>query len=120
MPAREAEYMRRTQAAYLVSMHEIANQAYEQARSDKARLKILGMVLGLLEREAKLLSLDAPPRIANIEEATGSGPGQGTVFELLARVEPLSAEMLKQIQELDPIEKPDHAKSADGPGPVDD
>jgi len=28
--------------------------------------------------------------------------------------------MLKQIQDLDPIEKPDHAKSADDPDPVDD
>jgi hypothetical protein len=32
----------------------------------------------------------------------------------------LSVEMLKQIQDLDPIEKPDHAKSADDPDPVDD
>jgi hypothetical protein len=29
-------------------------------------------------------------------------------------------EMLKQIQELDPIEKFDRATSADDPGPVDD
>jgi hypothetical protein len=45
---------------------------------------------------------------------------QAGEVDLLAQVEALSAEMLKQIQELDPIEKPDHAKSADAPGSVDD
>jgi hypothetical protein len=52
----------RTHAAYLVSMHELASQAYERAQSDKARLKVIGMVLGLIESEAKLLGLDAETR----------------------------------------------------------
>jgi hypothetical protein len=76
------------------------------------------MALGLLDREAKLLGLDAETR--NRMERPVSAPHRGTVFDLLAQVEPLSAEMLKQIQDLDPIEKPDHAKRADGSGPLDD
>jgi hypothetical protein len=74
--------------------------------------------LDLMEREAKLLGLDAEMR--NHVERPVSAPHRGTVFDLLAQVEPLSVKMLKQIQELDPIKKPDHAKGADGPGPVDD
>jgi hypothetical protein len=35
---------------------------------------------------------------------------------MLAQVEPLSAEILKQIQDLDPIEKPDHRERGDDPG----
>ena len=44
----------RTHAAHLVSMHELASQAYERAQSHKVLLKFIGVVLGLLEREAKL------------------------------------------------------------------
>jgi hypothetical protein len=91
-------------AAQLASMYEMASQAYEQGQSDKARVNLIGMVLDLMEREAKLLGLDASPRTANIEEATGSGD-RGTVFDLLARIESMSMELLKQIQELDPPEK---------------
>ena len=59
------------------------------------------MALGLLDREAKLLGLDVETR--NRMERPVSAPHRGTVFDLLAQVEPLSAEMLKQIQDLDPI-----------------
>ena len=110
---------REPHAAYLVSMHELASQTYERGQSDKARLKVIGMVLGLLEREAKLLGLDSEMQ-NHLERRDGAPDDRGAVFNLRARVEPLSAAMLKQIQELHPIEKPDHAKSAGGLGPVDD
>jgi hypothetical protein len=61
------------------------------------------MMLDLMEREARLLRLDAEMR--NRVTRPVSAPHRGTVFDLLAQVEPLSAEMLKQIQELDPIAK---------------
>jgi hypothetical protein len=54
MPAGEAEHLRRTHAAYLASMHEMVSQAYERAQSHKVLLKFIGLVLGLLEREATL------------------------------------------------------------------
>jgi hypothetical protein len=118
VPAGEAKLLRRTHAAYLASMYEMVSQAYERAQSDKVLLKFISMALDLMEREAKLLGLDAEMR--NHVERPVSAPHRGTVFDLLAQVEPLSVKMLKQIQELDPIKKPDHAKGADGPGPVDD
>ena len=65
-------------------------------------------MLALLEREAKPLGLDAETR--NTVEPPDSAPDRGTVFNLLAQVEPLSAEMLKQIHELDPIEKPERCQ----------
>jgi hypothetical protein len=116
--AREAKLLRWTRAAQIASMYKMVSQAYERAQSDKVLLKFISMALGLLDREAKLLGLDVETR--NRMERPVSAPHRGTVFDLLAQVEPLSAEMLNQIQDLDPIEKPDHAKGADGPGPVDD
>jgi hypothetical protein len=118
VPASEAELLRLTRAAQIASMYKMVSQAYERAQSDKVLLKFISMALDLIEREAKLLGLDAEMR--NHVERPVSAPHRGTVFDLLASVEPLSAEMLKQIQELDPIVKPYHAKSVDDPDPVDD
>jgi hypothetical protein len=39
---------------------------------------------------------------------------QPTIWNLLAQAGPTDLETIKRIQELDPIEKPDPAKSADG------
>jgi hypothetical protein len=119
MPAGEAEHLRRVHSAYLASMHEMASQAYEQARSDKARLKVISMALGLMEREAKLLGLDAEMRNHH-KPPPDRSQVQPTVWSLIAKAEPTDLETLKRIQELDPIEKPHYAKSADDPGPVDD
>jgi len=89
-------------------MYKMAIQACERAQGDKVLLKFINMALDLMEREAKLLGLDAKTR--ERMERPESTPHRGTVFDLLAHVEPLSAEMLKQIQELDPIEKPDRKR----------
>jgi hypothetical protein len=99
--------------------HVESNQAYERARSHKVLLKFISMALDLMEREAKLLGLDAEMR-NRMERPPGRTQVQPTVWSLLAKVGPSDLETLKRIQELDPIEKPDHAKDADGPGPVDD
>jgi hypothetical protein len=55
----------------------------------------------LEEREAKLLGLDAEYRVAR--RCNGS---RLTATQLLARAEPFDLELLKRIQELDPILRP--------------
>jgi hypothetical protein len=45
---------------------------------------------------------------------------QPAIWNLLAQAPPTDLETLKRIQGLDPIGNPEHAKSADDPGPVDD
>ena len=56
LPAGEAERLRRTRAAYLASMYQMAIQLYEQGQSDRGLPNVLGMMLDLMEREAKLLA----------------------------------------------------------------
>jgi predicted transcriptional regulator len=102
LPAAEAERLKRTQLEQINSMREMALQAYEQASSDEARLGLLNTMLKLEERTAKLLGLDAEYRI---KRRNGSAVGLAAT-QLLARAEPLDLELLKQIQELDPIVKP--------------
>jgi hypothetical protein len=82
-------------------------------------LKFISMALDLMEREAKLLGLDAETR-NHLERPPGRTQVQPTVWNLLAKVGPSDLETLKRIQELDPIQKPEPAKTADSPGPVDD
>ncbi len=101
LPAAEAECLRETQLALIDSMRVMAVQAYEQASSDEARLGALNTMVKLEEREAKLLGLDAEYRVAR--RSNGS---RLTATQLLARAEPFDLEMLKRIQELDPIVKP--------------
>ena len=118
VPASEAELLRRTRAAQIASMYKMVGQACVRAQSDKVLLKFISMALDLMEREAKLLGLDAEMR--NHVERPERSQVQPTIWSLLAQAEPTDLETLKQIQDLDPIEKPHHAKSADDPGPVDD
>jgi hypothetical protein len=72
-----------------------------------------------MEREAKLLGLDAKNR--NHPAPPGPPPGssqlQPTVWSLLAQAEPTDLETIKRIQELDPIQKPDQAKNPRGATP---
>ena len=63
--------------------------------------------------------LDAEMR-NQMEPPPDRGQVQPTTWSLLARAGPTDLETLKRIQELDPIQKPEPAKTADGPGPVDD
>jgi hypothetical protein len=42
------------------------------------------------------------------------------IWNHFAQAPPTDLETIKRIQELDPIKKPEHAKSADDPAPVDD
>jgi len=100
LPASEAECLRETQLAMIDSMREMADQAYEQASSDEARLGLLNTMVKLEERTAKLLGLDAEYRMKRRNGSRLTAP------QLLARAEPLDLEMLKLIQELDPIKKP--------------
>ena len=119
VPAGEAELLRRTHAAYLASMYKMANQACERAQSDKVLLGFISMALDLMEREAKLLGLDAEMR-NQLESLPDRSQVQPTIWNLLAQAGPTDLETIRRIQELDPIEKPEHAKSADGSDSVDD
>jgi hypothetical protein len=109
MPAGEAEHLRRTHAAYLASMHEMVSQAYERAQSDKVLLKFISMALGLLDREAKLLGLDAETR-NRMQLPPDRSRVQPTIWNYLAQAPPTDLETIKRIQELDPIQKPERAK----------
>jgi len=102
LPATEAECLRKTQFALIDSMREMTLQAYEQASSDEARLGALNTMVKLEERTAKLLGLDAEYRMKRL---SGSA-ARLAATQLLARAEPLDLELLKRIQELDPIKKP--------------
>jgi hypothetical protein len=104
VPAGEAQRLRRTHAAYLASMHEMVSQAYERAQSDKVLLKFMSMALDLMEREAKLLGLDAEMR-NHVEPPPNRSQVQPTIWNLLAQAPRTDLETLKRIQELDPIEK---------------
>ncbi len=86
-------------------MYKMANQLYEQGQSGRALLNILGMMLDLMEREAKLLGLDAATR--NRIERPDRIQVQPTLWNLLAQAGPTDVETIKRIQELDPIEKPE-------------
>jgi len=105
VPASEAERLRRAHVVYLASMYKMANQLYEQGQSGRALLNILGMMLDLMEREAKLLGLDAATR--NRIERPDRIQVQPTLWNLLAQAGPTDVETIKRIQELDPIEKPE-------------
>ena len=100
VPASEAERLRRAHVVYLASMYKMANQLYEQGQSGRALLNILGMMLDLMEREAKLLGLDAATR--NRMERPDRSQVQPTVWSLLAQAPPTDLETLKRIPELDP------------------
>ncbi len=100
LPPAEAECLRETQLALIDSMREMADQAYEQASSDEAKVGLLNTMIKLEERTAKLLGLDAEYRMKRRNGSRLTAP------QLLARAEPFDLEMLKRIQELDPIVKP--------------
>jgi hypothetical protein len=106
LPAGEAELLRLTHAAQIASMYKMAMQAYERAQSDKVLLKFISMALALMEREAKLLVLDAEMR-NRLERPPDRSQVQPTIWNYLAQAPPTDLETLKRIQELDPIEKPD-------------
>jgi hypothetical protein len=117
VPASEAELLRWTRAAQIASMYKMVSQAFERAQSDKVLLKFIGMALGLLDREAKLLGLAAETR-NRMERPPGRTQVQPTVRNLLAKVGPSDLETLKRIQELDPIEDPTAPKNLERAGPV--
>jgi hypothetical protein len=93
-----------------------ANQSCERAQSDKVLLKFIGMALDLMEREAKLLGLDAETRNRMKRRPRGNQPQPGgnqikpTIWSLLAQVAPTDLETITRIQELEPIKKPEQAK----------
>jgi hypothetical protein len=116
VPAGEAELLRVTRAAQIALMYKMANQACERAQSDKVLLKFIGMALELMEREAKLLGLDAATR-NRIERSPERSHVQPTVWSLLAQAGPTDLETIRRIQELDPIQKPDQAKNPRGATP---
>jgi hypothetical protein len=107
MPAGEAELLRIDRAAQIASMYKMANQACEGAHSDKILLNFIGIARELMEREAKLLGLDAETR--NRMECLDRSQVQPTVWNLLSQVGPTDLETIERIQELAPIKKPDHA-----------
>jgi hypothetical protein len=82
-------------------------------------LNVLGMMRDLMEREAKLLGLDAKTR-NHAEPPPDRSHVQPTIWNLLAQAPSIDLETPKRIQELDPIEKPGTAKSVDVPGSADD
>jgi hypothetical protein len=108
LPAGEAELLRIDRAAQIASMYKMANQACERAQSDKVLLEFISIALELMEREAKLLGLDA--KNGNHPAPPGPPPDssqlQPTVWSLLAQAAPTDQALIERIQELDPIEKP--------------
>jgi hypothetical protein len=67
------------------------------------------MMLELIKRQARLLGLDAK-RWNHAEPSPEHAQVKPTVWDLLAHSEPTDLETIRRIQELDPIEKPEHAK----------
>jgi predicted transcriptional regulator len=109
LPAGEAELLRQTHAAYLALMYKMANEACERAQSDKILLKFIITAVHVMERQAKLLGLDAAMRNRK-EPSPDLSHVQPTIWNVLAQAGPTDLETIKRIQELDPIEKPDDAK----------
>ena len=64
VPASEAQELQRAHLAQLAAMRETALHALEQARSDRTRLAVVGLLSKLEEREAKMLGLDAVASVA--------------------------------------------------------
>ncbi|MFI5352907.1 MAG: hypothetical protein ACHQZS_08075 [Candidatus Binatales bacterium] len=62
LPARQAKELRLTHIARFAEMREIELQALEKAQSARAQLAVIGRLIKIEEREAKLLGLDAPAR----------------------------------------------------------
>lgn len=112
VPASEAELLRIDRAAQIALMFKMANQASERAHSDKVLLEFISIALDLMEREAKLLGLDAKTRSRG-EPPPDRSHAQPTVWSLVAQVGPTDLETLKRIQELDPIQKPVGADAFD-------
>src|SRR5208283_1058936 len=57
--ALEAQELRRMHMAQFAQMRDIAMQALERPHSDAAWLAVIGLLIKVEEREAKLLGLDA-------------------------------------------------------------
>lgn len=83
VPADEAELLRVTRAAQIALMYKMADQACERAQSDGVLLKFINVALDLMEREAKLLSIDAEKR--GHAEPCSRWRVQPTVWNLLAQ-----------------------------------
>jgi hypothetical protein len=97
LPALAADDLRRLEAERLDALSAALAPAIAKGdpRSIEAAVRIS-------ERRAKLLGLDAP----NTHRITGPGDGPVQIMNLLAHVPLVDVEMLKRIQELDPIQKP--------------
>jgi hypothetical protein len=104
LPAIAADDLRRIEAERLDALTAALAPAIAKGdpRSIEAAVRIS-------ERRAKLLGLDAP----NTHRITGPGDGPVQIMSLLAQVPPMDVEMLKRIQELEPIEKPAGADAID-------
>jgi hypothetical protein len=109
LPEGEAELLRYDRAAQIASMYKMANQVCERAQSDKVLLKFIRMALELMEREAKLLGLDAKTR-KHMEPTADRSQVQPTVWSFFAQAAPTDLALIKRIQELDPIEKPERTE----------
>jgi hypothetical protein len=79
------------------------------AKSKHADVLFISIASDLMERETKLLGLDAETR-NHVKLPPERSQVQPTVWSLLAKVGPSDLETLKRIQELDPIERPDNSK----------
>jgi len=100
VPALAADDLRRLEAERLDALTAALAPAIAKGdpRSIEAAVRIS-------ERRAKLLGLDAP----NTHRITGPGDGPVQIMSLLAHVPPMDVEMLRRIQELEPIQKPAEA-----------
>jgi hypothetical protein len=111
VPAREAELLRCTHLAYLASIYKMASEACDRAQGHKVILKSINTAVDVMERQAKLLGLDAGTGSHVLPPAERRQP-EPTVWDVLAQAPPTDLETIKRIQELDPVEKPDHVKES--------
>jgi hypothetical protein len=104
LPALAADDLRRLEAERLDALSAAVAPAIAKGdpRSIEAAVRIS-------ERRAKLLGLDKP----TTHRITGVADGPVQIMNLLAHVPPVNVEMLKRIQELEPIEKPAGADAVD-------
>jgi hypothetical protein len=104
LPALAADDLRRLEAERLDALYAALVPAIAKGdpRSIEAAVRIS-------ERRAKLFGLDAP----NTHRITGPDDGPVQIMSLFAHVPPVDVEMLKRIQELEPIQKPAGADAVD-------
>jgi hypothetical protein len=98
-------------------MYKMVSQAYARAQSDRVLLKFISMALDLMEREAKLLGLDAEMR-NHYEPPPDRSQVQPTVWSLLAKAEPTDLALAAPHNEPCPEWRLDRAGHRFDPGNV--